>query len=69
MPYIAIAAAPAAGSPAARYGDKSSCKPTMPCLSEAWGTRFLIFSVYADTKDENEMKYEFSLIVLLIFNG
>ena len=49
---MAIAAAPAAGSPAARYGDKSSCKPTMPCLSEAWGTRLLILSVYADEKDE-----------------
>ena len=49
---MAIAAAPAAGSPAARYGDKSSCKPTMPCLSEAWGTRFLILSVHADAEEE-----------------
>ena len=49
---MAIAAAPAAGSPAARYGDKSSCKPNMPCLSEAWVTRLLILSVCADAKDE-----------------
>lgn len=49
---MAIAAAPAAGSPAARYGDKSSCKPNMPCLFEAWGARLLILSVYADAKDE-----------------
>ena len=56
---MAIAAAPAAGSPAARYGDKSSCKPTMPCLSEAWGSLFLILSVYADAKDENEIIYSF----------
>ena len=52
LPYIAIATAPAAGSPAATYGDKRSCKPNMPCLSEAWVTRLLVLSVYADAKDE-----------------
>ena len=54
---MAIAAAPAAGSPAARYGDKRSCKPTMPCLSKACGPGLFTLSACADAKEKNEIIY------------